>query len=149
MWFECVDIKVHSCVFKLILLYLSVNDDSRNEKLIKEAMRLIKQYKGEQILVLGYLNCHFGILGPQLVNKTGQLILNFIDSASLNLLNLDDSCVGEITWKQGNWKSVIDYIMVNEVFYDFLSMIIDEEEILKISDHNLISVKWSSNVKLL
>ena len=44
-----------------------------------------------------------------------------------SILNLDDMCIGEITWEQGNNNSVIDFVLVNEILYKgFPSIFIDD-----------------------
>ena len=99
--------------------------------------------------MLGDFNGHLGVIGKQSINLTGRKVLELIDNFNLSLLNLDNKCKGEITWRRDNWSSAIDFAMCNELAYkDFYNMFIDEErEELDLSDHNLIVLNLECNTK--
>ena len=67
--------------------------------------------------------------------------MQLITEANLILLN-EDRCTGMYTWSQDQRKSVINYMLVNKEMYKYYeSMHIDEnQEIIDLSDHNLITV---------
>ena len=143
---ECNNIKM-----RIVLVYFGVkksleankkNDEIRNkiEKVIK------KVEENEALIVLGDFNAHIGTIGYQDIDHNGKMIHEWLNEYDLILLNYDDRCTGEVTWKRanGNQKSTVDYILVNEAMYDkFTDMIIDEEEeIYDRSDHNLLSARF-------
>ena len=70
------------------------------------------------------------------------MILEWLEKYKFTLLNDDAKCEGEITWARDNQKSIIDYALVTDKFYDkYSKMKIDEEqEKMDISDHNLIEI---------
>ena len=105
-----------------------------------------KVEENEALIVLGDFNAHIGTIGYQDIDHNGKMIHEWLNEYDLILLNYDDRCTGEVTWKRanGNQKSTVDYILVNEAMYDkFTDMIIDEEEeIYDQSDHNLLSARF-------
>ena len=66
--------------------------------------------------------------------------MNFVGRQDLNILNLDIRCSGEITRRQNDNISTIDYVLANENLYKiFNKMLIDENnEIIDFSDHNIM-----------
>ena len=137
-------IKAGKFKFYIILVYISTNDDCRNNIIYKLLTDLTMKFQNENLLIIGDFNGHIGCLGPQPINKNGRKMLNFVDNSQLNILNLDIRCSGEITWKQGNKRSCIDFLLLNEKMYEnFTSMTIDEEgEILNFSDHNVLRANF-------
>ena len=130
--------------FTLIAVYASTNDFNRNLKIYKEIQSIVsKMNETKNILVMGDLNGHVGFIGPQPINRNGKLILDLADTCNMNILNLDPDCTGEITWKQGSHESAIDFALCNSSMYKlFMAMQIDEnQEIINLSDHNLISIQ--------
>ena len=63
------------------------------------------------------------MLGNQKLNRNGKRVIDIIENFNCNLLNLDDKCNGELTWAQGEYNSVIDFVLANEDMYkDFVQM---------------------------
>ena len=73
--------------------------------------------------------------------------MSFIDRFNLYILNLDQNCSGEITWKRNEMESVIDFAITNSKMYgDFNKMTIDDNwDIIDISDHCLITIQININ----
>ena len=141
-----VEGKIYNLSIKIILVYLSVNDFSLNKNIIEEINKNINKELDIQqdLLILGDFNGHVGFLGPQKINKNGELLLDLIDKNNLILQNNHIDCIGEITWERGENKSTIDYIIVNNSLHNkFISMNIDEERnFFDLSDHNLITASY-------
>ena len=131
-------------LFNMIVLYLSTNDEKRNIILDKEISKTVEKLNNENLLLLGDFNGHTEIIGKQKLNRNGKRVLSFGERYNLTLLNLDEKCTGEVTWEQNEKQSVIDFVLRNENMYaNFMKMNIDDHwDILKISDHNLISVEF-------
>ena len=94
---------------------------------------------------LGDFNGHIGFLGPQPMNKNGELMLDLIDNNNLILLNGHADCKGEVTWQQREGKSTLDYLMVDkEMHQRFKKMIIDEQkDEFDLSDHNMLTATFT------
>ena len=63
------------------------------------------------------------------------------------MLNDHADCEGNITWKQRNRKSVIDYIIINTLLHNKFERIkIDEDKLeFDLSDHNLLTAQFHFN----
>ena len=72
------------------------------------------------------------------------MILEWLSTYNLTLLNMDDKCIGTTTWSREckNQKSTVDFVLVNNNLYKkFVGMKIDEDkDEIDISDHHLITV---------
>ena len=104
---------------------------------------MVNNVLDKDILVLGDFNAHIEVIGYQKLNKNGESLLNILEKCNLVMLNLDDTkTTGIVTWQRGNQQSTIDYVLANFSMAEKIrSMNIDEDqEVLAISDHNLISV---------
>ena len=107
-------------------------------------MEITVKYKEEKLIVIGDFNAHIGILGNQPLNQNGRLVRNLMESTDLILINTDETkAKGRVTWRQGIYESVIDFIFCNESMYDKIEMMEADEqgEKINISDHNLITVE--------
>ena len=95
------------------------------------------------------MNAHVGFLGEQQLNKNGERLLDLMEECRLIMLNLDESCTGEITREQGMHMSVIDFVLVNELLYkDFIAMDIDEKkDVFDLSGHCMIRIDFKLNTK--
>ena len=136
---------VRGCNFFFIfLVYLATANVNRNKEIIKTIGNNIRKYEEERLIILGDFNGHVGFLGPQDLNKNGRAILQIMEDHNLTMLNADPACSGEITWKKGNQKITIDFVLTNERMYQhFSDMSIDEDkEKTDISDHLLIDTNF-------
>lgn len=134
---------------RIIAVYFSVQnnqeDKKRNIIMKKELQRKVENAKDELLIVLGDFNGHTGILGQQKLDNNGQTVIDLITNYDLTLLNADESCTGVYTWRKKEQKSAIDFVVVNNKFYNyFVNMYIDEQkEMFDLSDHNLITVNFA------
>ena len=74
---------------------------------------MFKNTNTRNYIILGDLNGHTGFLGPQSMNKNGEIMLDLIDKNNLILLNGQPECKGEITWQQRECKIIIDYLIID------------------------------------
>ena len=90
------------------------------------------QQKGNKILILGDLNCKVGAAiegNNEEVSKGGRLLLKMLKKFKLKLVNAETCCEGLWTRKEGESKSVLDYVIVSEEDLDLVErMEIDEEK---------------------
>ena len=91
---------------------------------------------------MGDFNAHLERLDGRKTDENGRMVLEWIDSWDLILLNGDEKCKGTYTWIRGNSKTAIDMVMVNRRMYEVCEeMIIDEDkEEIQFSDHNLVTI---------
>ena len=145
--FMICTVSINQISFILLVIYAATNDVSRNDVLYKEIFSFMMKYEDEKMLIIGDFNGHIGLLGKQKIDKNGRRVLDLADRFNLSILNLDDKCVGDITWSQRGMESVIDFALINQTLYkEFVSMFIDEQgEILNISDHNMIQIELKCN----
>lgn len=133
---------------RLILLYMAAGGTAeaaaRNRKIEEEVEQKIQSNEVNNLIVLGDLNGHLGILGEQIEDRNGRMIMKWMNEQNLVLLNIDEKCKGKYTWSARKSKSVIDYMLVNSVMYSlFERMEIDENKIcIDISDHSLVQATF-------
>ena len=134
----------HKVKFTIILIYMSVNDNSRNKLIEEEVIKIGQSIEGKYI-IMGDFNGHIGIIGKQKLNENGKRVLKISECLNLNILNCDLDCEGEKTWERDDQSSTIDFALINKDFYKhFKNMIIDEkEEKYDLSDHKLITINFS------
>ena len=81
----------------------------------------------------------------QELNYNGQIVLQTMERYNLVLLNGAEECQGTNTREQGEHRSAIDFMLVNQSFYHlFDNMYIDKErEQFDLSDHFLIRATFA------
>ena len=91
------------------------------------------------MLIVGDYNGHAGFKGKQRIDSNVKMIIDWMKKYKLTMLN-DVKCEGVCTWSRNYQKSVIDYALATDKFYEkYYKMKIDEEqEEIDISDHNLL-----------
>ena len=118
---------------------------------------LVAKQKDQKVLLMGDLNCKIGerIKGnTKEVSKSGKNLLQLIKSNKLKILNETEKCEGLWTRVEGNTKSVLDYLIIDECDEPALTaMVIDEKGEYaparqKIndtctSDHNMIIARFN------
>lgn len=151
--FKKVDCRSKDCLYvksdgngqqiSFVIVYFSVNDRERNEKMKKDIERIIENNEGSKLVILGDFNGHVGFKGYQVINENGKLIIEWMEKYNLIMLNDDFNCQGEITWKRNEQESVIDFVLISKECYDiYEDMTIDEgQQEFDLSDHNLIEVR--------
>ncbi|KAK7065886.1 hypothetical protein SK128_009160 [Halocaridina rubra] len=121
-------------------------DNERNEKIMKILEEGMESLQNKQrVILLGDFNGHLGYLGPQKINKNGRNVIHFIEKWNMSLLNGDLNCEGEITRRQENTESTINFVLVNQVLHkSFEYMSIDEnKEKYELSGHCLLEVNFN------
>ena len=96
-----------------MIVYMSINDNIRNEKIKKEIEEVIDKYEERKLMIIVDFNGHIGYIGSQSVNTNGKLVLDILEKNNLVLINGDDRCQGITTWEQRNFKSTIDFVICN------------------------------------
>ena len=131
----------------IILVYLSCTDFQRNVKIKKEINDIANKAQHKHVIILGDFNGHVGFLGPQTLNRSGELVLEMTEELDYTILNGTPQCVGEITRSQNNFESAIYLALVNgKLLNNYTHMTIDEDKnIFDLSDHNLIKVFFLIN----
>ena len=138
-------LRIKSFDFRLILVYMDVTDQRRNDGIRQELKDILEQIQeNEKLIVLGDFNGHLGFLGEQSLNENGRFVIDMMEENNLILLNTDESCIGVNTREENGHKSAIDFVLVNDLMYrTFTGMEIDEtKEKFDISDHCLIKVNF-------
>ena len=115
---------------------------NRNRKIRAEIERAMEDNNSEGLIILGDFNAHLERLDGRKTDENGRMVLEWIDSWDLILLNGDEKCKGTYTWIRGNSKTAIDMVMVIRRMYEVCEeMIIDEDkEEIQFSDHNLVTI---------
>ena len=146
----CLDVKLGSDSFKLLLVYLDVKDKEINSKIKQTLFAELEQLKmDEKFVLLGDFNAHLGFLGQQHINWNGKMVLDIMEKGNLVLLNGVEECSGEITRSQRGEESAIDFVLFNQnMFQKFCAIEIDEgKELFDLSDHCLLTVTIDVNRK--
>ena len=92
---------------------------------------------------MGDFDAHLRILEKRKEDVNGRMVLDWLERFDVVLMNADDKCEGVYTWKRGNQRSAIDFILVNEYVYERCGrMIIDEDkEVIDFSVHCLVTME--------
>lgn len=124
----------------LVVCYMTVDGPNMSENVAKYRVLLdiVEKYRSSNLIVLGDMNGHTGILGER-TNYNGELLMDFAENAGLEILN-HTIAEGKVTWSNRISESAIDYVLVNqEARSKVQSMVVDEEGIIDIdSDHNAL-----------
>jgi len=140
------EIKISNNTFKVLAVYFAVRTSpqstERNRRLLRELETEVEN-SNLPVLIIGDFNGHINEIGHQREDENGRIVKKLINEQCFVLLNIDDKCIGKITWQRGESISTIDYALANVDMYSMIhNMEIDEEgEKLDISDHKLITVK--------
>ena len=122
---------------KIGVIYMPQESRTTLEKL-KEIYQIIEkevidaQEKGDNILILGDLNCKVGgaIEGnSEEITKGGRLLLKLLRKYKMKIVNAEKCCDGIWTRIEGEKRSVLDYVLVFEEDIALVNkMEIDEEK---------------------
>ena len=125
----------------LVVCYMTVEGrDARQDNVRKYDLvrRLRYDHRQEEIMVMGDMNGHIGILGEE-INGNGQLLIDFTEEDYLENLNVT-MAQGRVTWSGNRSESAIDFILVNEKARRRIQYVeVDEDRMIDIqSDHNMV-----------
>ena len=76
-------LKIQQLNFTIILVYMSANDNNRNNIIQKKINTILRTAENEPITLLGDFNGHVGFLGPQETNTNGRRVLQWITEHNL------------------------------------------------------------------
>ena len=137
--------------FIIIVAYMSVEGlkSEENHEKYRIILDFIDGYKRENIILAGDMNGHTGLLGES-IYKNGNTLLNFAEISNFEILN-HTIAKGKVTWKGIDFKSAIDYFLVNQKARELVVyMIVDEKGILDFDpDHNVLILKYSAKNNIL
>ena len=112
-------IKLCNTNFHVMFVFLSIlnsnQDRSRTKKITEEVEHIVDSAEEAGgaiwIILLGNFNGHIGLLGYQMQNESGHIVVKLMDSCGLTLLNLD-ACQGayQYTWLRCDQRSAIDLV---------------------------------------
>ena len=108
-----------------------------------------KAQDNREMILLGDFNGRLGFLVPQSSDYNGNNVLNIIEKWNMILLNGNSKCEGEITRRQANVESTIDFVPVNQAMYKFFfeKMYIDEGKgEFDLSDHCLTEASFGLDI---
>ena len=117
---------------------------------------LLAREKQQKILLMGDFNCKIGSAienNKSEVTKSGKLLLKMSNQEALTIMNTLDICDGVWTRTEGESRSVIDYILIdNDDIGAVKSMIVDEDKEFSpigytdkkptFSDHNVLVAEF-------
>lgn len=149
--------------FKLniLLVYLAVQNtklDKERNVIIKKGIEAVLNKTSGPTWLIGDFNGHIKGLGYQREDVNGRLVLDLEGRYRMNILNLDERYKGKFTWERNDQKSVIDFALVNEDFYQITKIITidDDKNLFDLSDHNMMEItmkkdkhreKWRKSYK--
>ena len=139
------EIEINKEKVTLVLVYVDCVDENRNAKIYDQLNTYICSHDElNKLIVLGVFNGHLGFIGSQELNRNGRRVLELMESHNLVLLNGDDRCQGEVTRKERDVESAIDFMLVNEKMYNgFVNMYVDEaKSIFDLSDHCILKADF-------
>ena len=113
----------------VIVCYMTVEGENarvENEIKYNSLKRLIGKFDDEEVLIMGDMNGHIGILSER-VNANGERLLKFMDEADVENLNVT-MADGKVTWRARENESAIDFVLANEgARRNIRKMVIDED----------------------
>ena len=104
---------------RIVLVYFDSSkekkgkDFDRNREIQGEVERMIRGNTKKGLLVMGDFNAHLGILEDRREDVNGMMVMEWLDKFDLVLMNADAKCEGVYTWRRGEQKSAIDFILMN------------------------------------
>jgi len=100
--------------FVLVVTYWDVKDIAHNEKIAAEIEALYTRFSTLPFVIVGDFNARLKYFNKT-SNKNAHIFQDLIDNCNLNVGNGQPFCIGEYTWSRGNQRSVIDYVLFNDL----------------------------------
>ena len=87
---------------------------------------------GERLILMGDFNCKVGNIiqgNDDIVSKGGKILLKMVNKYNLCILNGEKCCKGKWTRIEGEEKSILDYIIINQEDKElYTDMYVDEDK---------------------
>ncbi len=90
---------MYTLKFTLIIVYIFVNDNTRNKLTEEEVLAIGMNIHGKYIIVRDF-SSHIGNTGKQKINNNSMRVFNISEHLNLNILNCDIDSEGERTWQR-------------------------------------------------
>jgi hypothetical protein len=120
-----IDLKIGRRTLTLGIVYMATeNTKSSPEYLnnLKLADQIRQKVHSSQLptFVIGDFNGHI-VPFHDVTNNNGQILTKLVDETNLRILNLEDYSEGTYTWQARGQKSVIDFILANDLGSDLVT----------------------------
>ena len=124
-------------------------------------VELMKEEEKQRTILCGDFNAKIHVEEGEKIQGAGDIMKKFVRKNNLEVANMGNKCHGKWTRRQGETKSVIDYVLTKDTDDMIKSMVIDEEREYSAcyrerngskiihSDHNsiLIQVDWMATLR--
>lgn len=130
------------------VVYLAVNTKHRDENVqsLECVRRDARQWATDrELIILGDFNGHLSELDGH-TDFNGRLVLGLAEDMQLSILNLDQRCVGQVTWCARGSATTIDYALISHGLDSACRMCtVDEEGLRSVgSDHNRLCLQFGA-----
>ena len=113
-------INLWKLIIYIMLVYIDVKDKERNVNIYENLnIGMEVAVSSEMPIILGDFNGLVGFLGSQERNYNKIKMLEFTKRWNLIMMNCNVKCKGTFTRVEGNNKSVIDYVLINDKMYKY------------------------------
>ena len=109
----------------ILLVYIDVKDRERNANIYENLNIGMEVAVSSEmpIIIMCDFNGHVGFLRNQERSYNGTKMLEFTERWNLIMMNCDVKCKGTFARIEGNNKSVIDYVLINDEIYQYCELI--------------------------
>ncbi|KAH9383325.1 hypothetical protein HPB48_024445 [Haemaphysalis longicornis] len=130
------------------VVYLAVNTKHRDENVqsLECVRRDARQWATDrELIILGDFNGHLSELDGH-TDFNGRLVLGLAEDMQLSILNLDQRCVGQVTWCARGSTTTIDYALISHGLDSACRMCtVDGEGLRSVgSDHNRLCLQFEA-----
>ncbi|KAF2352460.1 Endonuclease/exonuclease/phosphatase [Trinorchestia longiramus] len=127
----------------LFVCYMTTTRPLAQEENVKKYTILetvVQEFSRFPVIVMGDMNGHVSVLGEK-VNENGHKLIDFCEGNEFENLNITIGN-GLHTWESKEWKTAIDYMLVNHEAREHVrEMHVDEIEFYIDTDHRMLVLK--------